>query len=151
MAITTAAALIGSAIVGAGSAMADRNANKKALSSAEKQKAASQAYIEKQVAQARSDIFKLFPAAQESRQKGLQAGLDLYKQAYPAMMNTFQQGNVGAQQMLAQGLPQIQNAILGNPVNMQGIQPVQLQQPQGLTLPNYQPTSINELGLGSAQ
>lgn len=150
MAVTTTAALIAGAATTAGAAVLDRKSQKDSVKSLEAQKAASQAFIEKQVAQARADIFKLFPAAQESRNQGLQAGLALYKQAYPAMMNTFQQGNVQAQNVLTQGLPQIQNAILGNPVNLQGIQPVQLQQPQGLQLPQTQMKPISELGLGNA-
>lgn len=143
----TAALIAGGATLFA--ANSDRKSSKDAIKSAERQKAASQAYIEKQIANARSDIFKLFPAAQESRQAGLQAGLDMYKQAYPAMQNTFQQGNVQAQQALIQGLPQMQNAIMGLPVDMSGFKAVQLQQPQGLSLPNAQMKPITELGLGN--
>ena len=142
------AAVIGAGAT-AGAAYGDYQSNKKAMKSAERQREASQAFIEKQIKQARSDIFKLFPAAQESRNQGLQAGLNLYSQAMPQMMNTYQQGNVEAQKALITGLPQMQNAIMGkplNPVNLQGLQPVQLQQP-GLTLPQVQPTPINELGL----
>jgi len=144
-------ALIAGAVASGGAAYLDRKSQKDAVKSAQRQKEASQAFIEKQIAQARSDIFKLFPSAQESRKQGLQAGLDLYKQAYPAMMNTFQQGNVGAQQALITGLPQIQNAILGNQVDLSGLKPVSLQQPQGLALPQALPQSINELGLGNVQ
>jgi len=73
----------------------------------------------------------------------------MYKQAYPAMQNMFQQGNVQAQQALIRGLPQMQNAIMGNPVDMSAFQAVQLQQPQGLTAPNVQMKPITELGLGN--
>ena len=150
MAVTTTAALLAGAAATAGAAISDHASAKTATKSAEKQKAASEAFIKEQVDRARADIFKLFPAAQESRQKGLQAGLDLYSQAYPAMMNSFQQGNVQAQNALIQGLPQIQNAILGKPINLQGLQAVQLQQPQGLMLPNAQMQPITQLGLGNA-
>jgi len=148
MAIGTTAALLAGAAVSGGAALLDNKNNKKALKSAEEQKAASQAFIEKSIAQARSDIFKLFPASQDARNQGLQAGLHLYKQAYPAMMNSFQQGNVGAQNALLAGLPQANNAILGNPVNLQGLQAQTLQQPQGLTVPQYKPQNLNDLGLG---
>lgn len=144
------AALIGSTVAGIGGAVSDSKSQSKATKSMEKQRAASQKFIEDQIKQARSDIFKLFPAAQESRQQGLESGLSLFSQAYPQMMNTFQQGNVGAQQALIQGLPQIQNSILGNPGSSMPMQPVQLQQPQGLTMPSTQLKSINELGLGNA-
>ena len=149
MAIATSTALLAGAGATLGAAALDSRSSRKAIKSAERQKAASQAYIEKQIANARSDIFKLFPAAQESRQAGLQAGLDMYKQAYPAMQNMFQQGNVQAQQALIQGLPQMQNAIMGNPVDLSGFQAVQLQQTQGLSLPNAQMQPISELGFGN--
>lgn len=119
-----------------------KNANKTAL----KQREASEKFIKEQIAQARSDIFKLFPSAQDSRMKGLEAGLNLYGQAYPQMMNAFQGGNVAAQNTLLQGLPQVQNAIMGNAVNLSGLQPLQLQQP-GLTMPQVRPQTIGELGL----
>jgi len=139
-------ALIAGAVASGGAAYMDNKNQKKALKSAEAQKAASQEFIERNIAQARSDIFKLFPKAQDARTQGLQAGVDLYKQAYPAMMNSFQQGNVGAQNMLLAGLPQANNAILGNPVNLQGLQAQQLQQPQGLSIPQYRPQTIEGLG-----
>lgn len=141
MAVATGTALLAGALASGGAALLDNKNQRKALKSAEQQKAASQAFIEKQLAQARSDIFKLFPAAQNARTQGLEAGLHLYKQAYPAMMNTFQRGNVGAQNALIQGLQPTQNAILGRPVNY-APQAVQLQQPQGLTLPTYQPQQL---------
>lgn len=148
MAVATSTALLAGAAASGGAAYLDRKSNKDAVKSAERQKQQSQEFIERQIKQARADIFKLFPAAQESRQKGLDAGLHLYSQAYPAMMNSFQQGNVGAQQALIAGLPQMQNAIMGDPVNM-NFKPVQLQQPQGLTLPQQRVQPINELGLGN--
>lgn len=149
MAITTTAALLAGAAVSGGAALMDNRNQRKALSSAEQQKAASQEFIERQIAQARQDIFKLFPAAQNARTQGLEAGLSLYRQAYPAMMNTFQQGNVAAQNALIQGLPQANNALLGKPVDLSGLQPVQLQQPQGLSIPAYTPQNLNDLGLGN--
>jgi len=65
------------------------------------------------------------------------------------MQNTFQQGNVQAQQALLAGLPQMQNAIMGRAVDTRGLQPVQLQQPQGLMLPNSQLPPM-EQGVGNA-
>jgi hypothetical protein len=153
MAITTSAALLGAAAIGAAGSVAaarkDAKSQKDAIQSAEAQKAASQEFIERQIKQARTDIFKLFPAAQNTRKQGLDAGVHLYKQAYPAMMNTFQQGNVGAQNALLQGLPQVQNALLGKPMDLSGLQAQTLQQPQGLTLPTYNPQQISQLGLGN--
>jgi len=129
----------------------DASFSSDATDAAMKQKADSQAFIQKQIDQARSDIFKLFPSAQDSRQKGLQAGLDLYKQALPQMLNTYQQGNVGAQKILSAGLPQMNNALLGNKVDYSAFQPTTLQQPTAPTMPNAQAQPISGLGLNTSQ
>lgn len=120
----------------------DRKSVDYANATAEAQRKASEEYIRKQTAQARSDIFKLFPAAQDSRQKGIQANMDFAGQALPLQMNTFQQGNNLAQQTMAQGLPQYQNAILGNPVQAPQPQSIDIQGIQALLnsaqLPQFQ-------------
>jgi hypothetical protein len=82
-----------------------------------------QRFIESQGAQARSDAAGLFDASNINRNLGLQAGLDVLGQTIPQQFSTFQQGNVGAQQTLLAGLPQIQNAILGLPTDLSGLQP----------------------------
>lgn len=78
---------------------------------------------------ARSDLFNLFPAAQQNIQQGFQGALDVFGQSLPAQADVFQQGNVAAQQQLLAGLPQFQNAILGGNVDFSQLQPTQLQQP----------------------
>jgi hypothetical protein len=145
MAVTTAAVISAGAAVG-GAALDNKNA-KASVKSQERQKAASQKYIEEAVKKARSDIFKLYPAAQQSRQQGLDAGISLFQQAYPQMQNSFQQGNVAAQNALIQGLGNQQNAILGTGMPMQGMQAQALPIPQGLQLPPQQLQPINQLGL----
>lgn len=100
-----------------GAATLDRKSQKEAVKSQENQRNASQAFIEKMMEQTRGDLFKLYPSIQDTQQKGLQAGLDIYKQSFPVQMNAFRQGNVGAQQQLINAQPQIQNAILGKPIN----------------------------------
>lgn len=141
-------ALIAGAVASGGAAILDSKSQRDSVKSAERQKAASQAYIDKAIKDARSDIFKLYPAAQQSRQQGLQSGLDLFRQAYPAMTQAFQGGNVAAQNQLLAGLPQMNNAILGRPVNLGGLQSIALQQPnfQIPQAPQFQ--SVDSLGLG---
>lgn len=139
-------ALIAGAAGSIYAASKDAESRSEATDAAMKQKEDSKAFIQKQIDQTRADIFKLFPQAQESRQKGLNAGLSLYGQAVPQMMNTFQQGNVGAQQALLAGLPQMNNAILGNQVSYAGLQPVQLQQPT-LNIPQ---AGLSPIGVGNA-
>jgi hypothetical protein len=114
-----------------------------------KEKAARDAaeLIRQQTEKAREDIFQLFPMSQQNLQQGYQGALDVFGQALPAQTQTFQGGNVAAQQALLSGLPQMQNAILGNPVDYSQFQPVQLQQPDlsffNQTLP--QPQSFDAL------
>lgn len=86
----------------------------------------SQDYIKQASEQARSDIFQLFPEAQESRQAGISAGLDFLKQSAPLQMGAFQQGNMGAQRAISAGLPQMQAALLGQPIDYSQIQPQQI-------------------------
>ena len=74
-------------------------------------------------AQARTDALRLTPAAEQNRLMGAQRGLDILGQSIPQQFSTFQQGNVGAQQQQIGGLSQIQNALLGLPVDTSGFQP----------------------------
>ena len=117
------------ALIGAGAGLLaaneDRKTARSSIRSAERQRDASQAFIREQIAQGREDLFRLFSASQDSRRLGVNAGLDLVRQNFPQQLGAFQQGNVGAQQTLINALPQIQNAILGRPVDL-NMQPVQL-------------------------
>ena len=132
------AAAIG-AVGALGAAKMDNNSQKKSLAQAERQRAQSLEFIQKQLAQSRSDLFQLFPQAQQSRQQGQQAGLNVFSQAFPAAMGAFQDGNVMAQQQLLAGLPQMNNALLGKEVDLSGLQaqrvPVNAQALQGLFNP----------------
>lgn len=100
-------------------------------------------FIREGVAQARGDIQNIFPAAQQALQGGFQGAADIFSQAIPQQANVFQQGNVAAQQQIAQGLPQFQNAIFGNAVDFSQFQPVQLQQPDFSFLQNQQFQTTN--------
>lgn len=82
-----------------------------------------QAFIEQQGAIARQDVINIAPAAEQNRNLGFQAALDLLGQGGLQQIGAFQQGNVGAQGTLLAGLPQIQNALLGAPVTFAGLQP----------------------------
>jgi len=90
---------------------------------------------------ARDDVNRLFPQAQQSAQLGFQGALDVFGQSLPAQTDVFQQGNLGAQQAILSGLPQIQNALFGNQVDLSQLQPFQVQQPDlsffNQTLPQF--------------
>lgn len=80
-------------------------------------------FVKEQSAIARGDALALGAAGEQNRNLGFQGALDIFAQSIPQQFSTFQQGNVGAQQALLAGLPQIQNALLGAPTTFQGLQP----------------------------
>jgi hypothetical protein len=121
-----ATAIAGAAIVGG---ISSRNATKASVRASEQAGEKSSQQIAASTAQARNDLFKLFPAAQENAQRGYQGALDVFNQALPQQAGVFQAGNVAAQNQLLAGMPQYQNAILGAPVDYSQFQATQLQQP----------------------
>jgi hypothetical protein len=101
------------------------------------------AFMRQMAEQARGDIFNLFPAAEQARQQGTQAALDIFGQTIPQQMGVLQQGNVGAQTALTQGLPQIMAALQGTPIDLSQIQPQTLGFDPSFasqTLPQFQST-----------
>jgi hypothetical protein len=116
------AATIGGALIGKSSTDKATKAQVKAGDKASGQIAAS-------TAQARGDLFKLSPAAQQNAQRGYQGALDVFSQSLPQQAGQFQAGNVAAQNQLLAGMPQFQNAILGAPVDYSQFQATQLEQP----------------------
>lgn len=100
----------------------DKSAQKKTIAD-NKQR---QAFIEQQMGQARSDLLGLAPGMQQNANMGFQSALDVLGQAYPQQMDIYQQGNVGAQNQLIAGVPQVHNAIMGLPVDYSVFQPMQL-------------------------
>jgi hypothetical protein len=84
---------------------------------------AATALIQKRAKEAREDVLALGELTQAGQRAGFQSVLDILGQAAPQQFGAFQQGNVGAQQALLAGLPQIQNALLGQPVNLAALQP----------------------------
>jgi len=106
--------------------------------------------------EARQAVIPLFGQARQEANQGFQGALDVFAQSLPAQMQTFQQGNVGAQEQLLAGLPQFQNAILGNQIDFSQLQPAQVQTPDlgffQQTLPEVQRQQQNEAmngGLGA--
>ena len=121
-----ATAIAGAAVVGAISS--DRASSKAAKAQG---KASDTASIETRRAadEARGDVNRLFPQAQQTAQQGFQGALDVFGQSLPAQTDVFTQGNVGAQQAILAGLPQMQNALLGNNIDYSQMQPFEVQQP----------------------
>ena len=134
-----AAAIAGSAVLGA--AAVGYSTNKSIGASKDAGERASQ-QLNQSTAQAREDLFKLFPAAQQNTQQGYQGALDVFKQTLPQQAGVFQAGNVAAQNQLLAGMPQFQNAILGAPVDYSQFQATQLQQPN-MNFANQQLQSVD--------
>ena len=107
------AAIIGSAIIGG---VATSRAAKKAAKGQERALAASTLATDR----ARSDVTRLFGTAGEARERGFGRALDFLSTAPGTQIAPFQRGNILAQEQIARGLPQIQRAILGQPVDLSG-------------------------------
>ena len=140
-----ATAIGGAAVVGA--IASDRASDKAADASASASRAAS-AETRRAADEARGDINRIFPSAQRTGQEGFQSALDVFGQSLPAQTDAFTQGNVGAQQAILSGLPQIQNALLGGNVDFSQLQPFESQSPDlgffQQTLPQLRPRRLFE-------
>jgi hypothetical protein len=107
-------AALGSAAIGAYSSS---KASKTAAKSAER----GQDILAQSREQGRSDVMNQFPIAQQSQTKGFEEFRDfLTNQVVPQQTRPFIGGNMAAQEQISRGLPQIQNAILGNPIDTSG-------------------------------
>lgn len=134
-----ATAVVASAVIGG---IASNKANKKASAAQSESSQLAREATEAAARQAREDVNRLIPQAQETANLGFQGALDVFGQSTPAQIDAFQQGNLGAQQQLLAGLPQIQNAILGGNVDLSGLQPFQAQQPDLSFLQQQTPMNI---------
>ena len=106
-------------IVGAFTGSPQRDAAKQQAQSIEQGQDITRAAAEK----ARADVMSLFPQARQNALGGFQGALDIFSQTIPQQTQAFQGGNVAAQNTLLAGLPQFQNAIFGNQVDMSGFTP----------------------------
>ena len=124
------AAIIGTSVLS--SALQSRNAKKGAKSAAnaelEGQRMALEA-TQQAAEQARSDAIPLFSSGQNNVLQGYRAANELAGQSIPEQIRAFQSGNMGAQNALLQGLPQMQNAILGGPINNNALQAQRINAP----------------------
>lgn len=132
------------AAVSAAAAAADAKSQKDAAKAQKDQAEGNAQFIKDQAEKARSEALPLFASGQESRDIGYQAALDAFSQSAPQQFSTFQQGNVGAQQALLAGLPQIQNAILGIPTDLSALQPQTIDYDT-----SFIPTEIPKFGSGA--
>jgi soluble cytochrome b562 len=119
----TAAALTVGSVAGG---LLSNNASKKAASQQSRSDKKARAAVKDAAEQARADIFDRVDTAEDYSRQGYQDALDVFAQTIPQQANTFTQGNLNAQQAILAGLPQIQNAILGAPINYNAFQPTSI-------------------------
>ena len=91
-----------------------------------------QEFIEESRDQARSDVFALQPYSDQAFQRGYQSSADMYGDSIEQQLRLLGDGNYAAQQQLLAGMPQYQNAILGNPIDNSALQPVRLDTSTGM-------------------
>lgn len=148
--MATAAAVVGAGAAVFGASEASKNAQN-AQDAQEDQNALNAAGISKAAAQARKDALLAYGAAAPNREMGFEAALNSLMQSGRGQLQAGQQGNMAAQNQLLQGLPQMQNALLGLPVDMSGMQPQQIgYNTQFLTnqLPDFQgPNEVFEYNI----
>lgn len=83
----------------------------------------------------------LFNSADANRNMSLQQVLSLLGGTIPQQLSAQQQGNVGAQKQLIGGLPMIQAALMGQPVNLGALRPTRIAYDPSFanqTLPQFQ-------------
>lgn len=86
-----------------------------------------QDFFENEARRTRGQSRSLFNRGQRARRRGFQRSLDVLGESVPQQVGAFQEGNVGAQDTLLAGLPQIQSAILGAPIDLSGLRSRQVQ------------------------
>lgn len=122
-------------------------ASERSLEATQAANAATQKFIEERSAEARADVTALFPGAQRAGAEGFQGALNVIAGGLPQQLSAFQGGNVGAQQLLGQTLPQVQNAILGLPVQQSTFQQPQQINPDLSFISNLSVPSVSPLNL----
>lgn len=125
--VIAAGAVVGAAAIGA---KGNKDATKAGIKGQEK----SQAAYDAAVKNAKVDINALFGKAEKSRSKGFGNALDFISGAPARQIAPLQAGNQNAQSTVASGLPQIQNAIMGLPVDFSGLQPKSVGSPESFNL-----------------
>ena len=132
---TTAAVVgtVGSAAIGA---IGSNMAAKKGAQAAER----GQEIISNAQGQGRADVMAQFPVAQEAQTRGFEEFRDfLSNQVTPAQSQPFIGGNMAAQEQISRGLPQIQNALLGNPIDTSGFTARQIGQAPSFDMSKFGP------------
>jgi hypothetical protein len=124
---------VGSAAIGA---YGSNRAAKKGADAAQR----GQDIIAQGQTQGRADVMGQFPQAQQAQTRGFEEFRDfLSNQVMPAQSQPFIGGNMAAQEQISRGLPQIQNALLGNAIDTSGFQARQIGQAPTFDMSKFGP------------
>lgn len=119
----TALASAGISLFGTAASSAINRPDDSAQRAQQAQNAQSQRFIEEQALKAENSAGRLFDNSARNLLAGNSAAMSVYKDAINPQMNTLNQGYQNAQQQISVGLPQIQNALMGLPVDYSAFQP----------------------------
>ncbi len=109
--MATAAAVVGgSALIGA------YTSDKASKRAAQSQERAAETTAQA-AAQARQDVLRLFPQAQQQLVAGAAGASDIFRRAMNQQQKELRIGNLGAQQTVGRGFSQAQQALLGLPID----------------------------------
>lgn len=138
-------AIVGAAVVGG---VASNRAAKKGAKAAER----GQDILAQSREQARGDVNRIFPQAQEMQAQGFDNFRNfLNDQVVPQQTQPFIGGNMAAQAQVARGLPQIQNAILGRQTDLSGFKARQVGQQPSFDLGAINPQPVETQPPNSTQ
>lgn len=112
----TVAAVVGAGILGA-------RASSKASDVAKEGAERSARQIQEGMDLARRDVQQIFPEAQKDLLTGAAAAADIFGQGITEQQRLLSAGNLAAQQTVGQGFGQVQNALLGLPVDQSSFAP----------------------------
>ena len=96
-----------------------------------------QKYNRQMTARARNTLTEFWPQSNDQRNQGYESAYDILMRTIGPQIRALKKGNVQAQNQLLAGLPQMQNAILGNPIDYSAIQSVNL--PVDMNFPTTMP------------
>lgn len=79
------------------------------------------AFAKEMAAQARGDVMQYVPKGNMAARQGFQSAFDLTTKTAPRVMDATRGGHIRAQEALLAGLPQMQNALMGLPTDLSGL------------------------------
>lgn len=129
----------GTAVVAVGTGISSARASEKAADVAAEGAERSGAQIQRAGDLARADVQRIFPQAQGDLLAGASGAATILGQGVTEQQRLLSAGNLGAQGTLGGGFSQVQNALLGIPVNQQAFQPQGVELSQPLQNPFGQP------------